>query len=1373
MANSTQFDTYPGEANSFASSCVAQQGSGEPDQARPDTVDSASNLEDTFVFPASREQTRYWMLAQLDPQSTASNMAIAFEIEGEVVDSIVEQAIAALTMRHEALRTVFRLEGGILSQVVLSRPLYRFTVEDLRDFDPQEQPAALEISVSRHGHTVINLEAGPVLHAHLVHLAASRHVMALTMNHIVCDGWSNGILIRDFTLIYEALLAGKNAEAARLPELPFQFADFSLWQNEYLASPAADEAAAFWKQHITSDLSALDLPTDEPRPPGRSFPGHIESQLLPKAIDEQLKQYCRQTGSTKHIVLLAAFEALCATYTGQREFLLGSTIANRTQPGMEDVVGRFANPQIIVAKVNGDPTFTQLEQRVRDWETAAYTHQDLPFSRIIEDFQIDQAGATSQFLQVWFLYQKAFMQPQTGETIRVTPRRSVSGGVDFDLLVSVVERAEGPRIQFEYNTLIFEQARIRGLIDRFIQLLGEALEQPGLPLSHLARGTASVAISALDLPSGIQSEPSKADAGSLLAGSFLSTFAEHLESRPQAIAIADAHRQISWRELEEKSAWLAGWLQQKHPSCSTLAIHLARRPESLVALIAALKLGLDIVPLPAQTDAAAAARCMGGLSDALLLATEEVAGPAGIAFETFTSLDQTAQQPGTPTEQPVPAERDASFHFLSNAKNTTFVEAKASAVYQTVAAAAAALKISQETSLLCFSPSTPLDACLDLLLAVVSGAQLNFAEESAIHLTDGALASQIERYEVSCILATPETTKAILTSGWPGDRRVALVVRGGRLPAPLAPMLGLRLKSAVFALTSPQARGFAAIQSLHGRTGHGLQPIGAGSLLLTDAEGREVPAGAFGEVSVQSGPEDTLLHTGYMARSSSTGAIELLDHAERFVQLRGHRVCLGEIEDAVFPILSIHSAYASATDTDTDARLALYLVAGEEDRNAASLRQHFRDTVASHMAPSDFVWLDRLPLASDGKLDLREIPKYEQRVQVDASETAAAPWNDVQQRLAAIWKDVLGVKAIDIHQTFFELGGSSLLLVRLFARINKAFGSSLPITTIFDAQTIEALAIMLGGGTEISHLVQVQTGGSKPPLFMVHSYLLYQGLSKSLGPDQPFYGLRELDNDGHLKIEERVKRYVAEIRKVQPSGPYHLAGWCAAGPLTVEVARHLLHSGEEVNYLALFDSWLPSYFDLVEAVNASRRWQRLRKVNNKLAYHKSRLHGLAWSQKALYLWMNLSRLSKETRYRIYMRNWERIHRLSEKYHFTLPQFMHNTSFQTFSALKDYQGEGMPVRVTLIRASDSREVVGAIASCGWEQIAQKGVEVLWAPGDHESMFRGANLEVTSEMVRRGLEVAAAGQRPTPTATDESQSAKRSQQLGVLHVDCPSS
>jgi non-ribosomal peptide synthetase component F/thioesterase domain-containing protein/acyl carrier protein len=1322
-------------------------------------------------------------------------MAISFEIHNEVGNVLdvgaVEAALAALTLRHEALRTLFKLGGGVLSQVIVSHPLYRLSTEDLALLPPAEREAALEAEISRHSRTVIDLEHGPVLHALLIHLdgpEGQRHVLAFTLHHIVCDGWSNGILVRDFTLLYENLHAGRPAMQG-LPQLPFQFADFAFWQAEYLASPAAAEAAAFWHSQLTEELCALDMPTDHARPAGRSFPGHIESALLPPSTDQLLTAYCRTTGSTKHIVLLAAFQAFCSAYTGQEHFLLGSTIANRTQPGMEDVVGRFANPQIIVAHVDHDPSFTELEQRVRAWETAAYQHQDLPFSRVIEDLQLDQASASSQFLQVWFLYQRAFMQPQAGGSIRVTPRRSVSGGVDFDLLVSVVERAEGPRIQCEYNTLLFSPERIRTFIDGFVELLDAALQEPSQKLSSLLPLLAPASTTRLATVTTSRVEQQEQSPSSEPQETFFSRILLHRSRRPEALACTDAHATLTWRELDDRSEALAAALPITFPDTSHIAVVLAPQVESVVALLAALRLGLAIIPLPAQTDPDGAADCLLPFPRSVLLAPYRSHSIAGLAFADFPKASAAV-----PTSRR--ANKNSSFVFPEEAERSTVVSADR--LFAEVAEVLPSLQLqpggddchSASNSLLCFSPGTAAAACFDVLLALISGAQLNFAAfPSSLQNADvpGRTLEQIGAlciaHEPSGILATPAQARALASSGWSGDRRIQLIVRGERLPSSLASLLTLRLKSAVYLLLAPESGKPVALQVLTGdQAAHGLKPIGDSTLILTSTDGHILPNGARGELRLRNSLGD-LQQTGLLVQSTATGVIERADRSERFVQLRGHKISLGEIEDAAFALPSVREAAAIINGSGAEAALTIYLVASSASsgRQDASLaRQHFTRTLPPYLVPSEVIWVDRLPFGPSGRLDLARLARNHQDHHSPATGATPASLtmpgtnddsaNEVLQKLASIWQDVLSLKSIDPHKSFFDLGGSSLLLVRLFARVNKTFATALPITTIFDAPTVSSLAILLGGNPQISHLVRVRPTGSRPPLFLVHSYLLYQGLSKSLGPDQPFFGLRELEEDGHLKIEERVQKYVEEIRKIQPQGPYRLAGWCAAGPLTVELARQLIQSGQKVAYLALFDAWLPGYVESIETARKNESWLSQKGGSGKLGYHRSRMQGLGWSKKLAYSWTVSARMVREFRYRIYLNNWQRLHRLAQKYNFSLPQFLHNTSFETFSALKEFQSQRVPIRITLIRAREAREVPGATASCGWEQIAEQGVDVIWAPGDHETMFLGENLKVTSDIVRRGLEATASLNHGNGSAP-EAAVAATNQILGVLHVDCP--
>jgi thioesterase domain-containing protein/acyl carrier protein len=505
-----------------------------------------------------------------------------------------------------------------------------------------------------------------------------------------------------------------------------------------------------------------------------------------------------------------------------------------------------------------------------------------------------------------------------------------------------------------------------------------------------------------------------------------------------------------------------------------------------------------------------------------------------------------------------------------------------------------------------------------------------------------------------------------------------------------------------------------------------------------------VPSGATGELAVSGSPP-----VGFLAQSTVNAGIRILGNSNSVVHLHGHRVRLSDLDAALLRTSGVLDATTRMHQReDGTPQLAGWIIChGALD--TAELRRSLMTTLPQHLVPATLQIAPRFAFRLDGSIDAAQLSAARGRAAVSRAEEVSATSDDVSRELSDIWKDVLHLDAVDPHRPFFEAGGNSLLLVRLFARLNKTFGTRLPITTIFDADTIAKLSERLRTHGEIRPIVPVQTHGYRPPVFMVHSYLLYRSLSQSLGPTQPFYGLRELEADSALDMQERVANYVREIRAVQPHGPYSLMGWCAAGPLTVEVARQLIEAGETVGSVILFDSWLPGYLSSVqqEATNGSPapRWNRIRA---KLHRHGEKMQPLTTRQRIQYLRNAVAHFLLNRRNRFFIDHWSALNALANRFRAPLPQFMYNTTLTTFAALNAYRPQRVPIRLTLIRAQEESEVLGASPDCGWEQVAMHGVEVLWAPGDHETMFVGDKLEVTAELVRRSLQQVDFIQKHTP-------------------------
>ena len=518
-----------------------------------------------------------------------------------------------------------------------------------------------------------------------------------------------------------------------------------------------------------------------------------------------------------------------------------------------------------------------------------------------------------------------------------------------------------------------------------------------------------------------------------------------------------------------------------------------------------------------------------------------------------------------------------------------------------------------------------------------------------------------------------------------------------------------------------------------------------------------MPAGVAGELAAISNAQIT--RTGYLARlathaasaeASNQGNIQVLDSIHRLVRLHGYRLRLGELEEVLWQsplVADVAAALVSAEGVNT---LVAYVHAYDSSSDSLrEIRSHFQAAAPGHVAAAELIFVDAIQRRADGSTDLSRMPMPgTAEASESSSEDYLPPRDELESNLVAIWEEVLGIKPIGIRTPFFKLGGYSLMIVRLFARINKVLGTSLPITTIFNAPTVELLADIVRGRAYYSSLVPVQVQGSLPPFFMIHSYLLYQGIPAVMGPDYPFYGLRELDTDADdMTVEQRASTYLDTMRSIQPHGPYYLGGWCAAGPLAVETARQIVASGEQVGFLVLFDSWRPGYAaELAREQAGSPEMSLKARLNRKFRFHRNQWRKLTPRQRVRYVATAIGNKFASVRNRIYLKNWAIAEWFRDRFGLALPHFMHNVSLTTLNSLKEYRGvEPYSGSLTLIRAKEAPYIPGAKEHCGWDAIVKGGVNVLWAPGNHESMFLDPHLQKVGELLRVSLAEAYESQR----------------------------
>jgi acyl-CoA synthetase (AMP-forming)/AMP-acid ligase II/pimeloyl-ACP methyl ester carboxylesterase len=449
-----------------------------PSQAGPPAPKEA----EVFVMPCSISQHRFWLLDQLYPGNSALNIPLAARFTGPLDIAVLERALNAIVNRHEVLRTSFAVVDGEPKQVIKTEISFQMGIVNLGDVPPEKREERVDQEMVAEAARPLSLEHAPIFRAVLLRLTPEDNVLMLTLQHIVCDGWSNGLIIREVGLFYNALLDGK---PANLPPLTLQYADFALWQREWLKTPQFQKQLDFWNETLKGDLPVLDMPTDYPRQLGQDYTAFIESLLLPASLSDSLKRLCVDLDVTLFMVLFATYVTLLYRYTGQTEFVIGTTAANRNRTELEHLIGLFANPLILRPEISGEMSFRELAVRLRDHSLNGFAHQEVPFEVILEQLQERKSGTLKPMIQTHFLYQKAFMEPATYGDLAIKPMRSVSPGSTFELTYGIVERPEGIRLQMEYHTALYKNSTIRRLLGHFRTLLEAAVQDPDALVSEM------------------------------------------------------------------------------------------------------------------------------------------------------------------------------------------------------------------------------------------------------------------------------------------------------------------------------------------------------------------------------------------------------------------------------------------------------------------------------------------------------------------------------------------------------------------------------------------------------------------------------------------------------------------------------------------------------------------------------------------------------------------------------------------------------------------------------------------------------------------------------------------------------------------------
>jgi amino acid adenylation domain-containing protein len=1164
---------------------------------------------DGSPLPLSFAQQRLWFLDQLVPGSSAYNLPVTMRLAGRLDVSALAASLREVVRRHEALRTIFEAVDGEPMQRAQPAGGWRLAVSDLSGLSAERREEEARRQASLETGRPFDLARGPLLRGLLLKLSGEDHVVVVTMHHIVSDGWSLQLLIQEVSALYEAFAAGRPSPLA---ELPVQYADFAIWQRQWLRGEVLEAHLGWWRERLAGAPALLELPTDRPRPPVQSTRGSRRERPIPPGLAAAIADLARRRGATSFMALLTGFEVLLARYTGQRDVVVGVPIAGRNRIEVERLIGFFVNVLAVRTDLWGDTAFTAVLDRVRQTSLEAHLHQDLPFDRLVEELAPERSLSHSPIFQVTFASNNVPREARRLVDMAMEPFVAGGGSAKFDLSLAVADAgSDGLFAAVDYNTDLFDAVTVDRLLEHWEILLSGAVAEPErdvFDLPWLAAAEAGQVVAGWNATA--VAHPLDTCVHELVAG--------HARRAPEALAVVRGGDRLTYGQLYQGACRLAAYLRTLGVGPETpVAVLADRSPEMVLGLLAVLAAGGCYVPLDPAYPGERLSFILADCGASVVLSQLHLSGRLPFSGPQVVHLDTGWHLFGGREAPPGSGVLAENLAYVIYTSGSTGLPKGVQVTHRSLAnlvhwhrrtyAITAADQATQVAGL-------AFDAAVwELWPYLAMGACVHLPDEeireSPRRLRDWLVSSGI----TMSFLPTPLAEGLLALDAWPAGALRALLTGGDRLHA--APPAGLPFEL-INHYGPTESTVVATVARVTSATGGEAPPIGRAidnvrTYVVDDAQ-RPVPVGVAGELLLAgtglargylNRPELTaerflpdflgtepgarLYRTGDRARWRRDGELDFLGRVDQQVKVRGFRIEPGEIEAVLTSHPRLGEAVVTAWGEGAGRRLAAYVVPVEAGApEPRELRAWLLERLPEYMVPSVFVPLPALPLTPNGKIDRRALPSPARGASA-ARGDVTPPGNPTELALVQLWEEMLDVRPIGIRDGFFELGGHSLLAVRLLDRIERDLGVRLPLTVLFQGATVEALAaaILRQSPPSGSPLVPLRTTGSRQPFFCVHAaggdVFAYLDLARHLGPDQPFYGLRAAGLDGEdeprTRVEEMAAAYVAAIRGAQPSGPYRIGGWSMGGVVAWEMARQLHEQGESVEKLLLIDSVVPGH----------------------------------------------------------------------------------------------------------------------------------------------------------------------------------------------------
>ena len=1352
---------------------------GSPDQSEnweqtllrqyiPAAEDAIPHVDSSMPRPLSPAQQRVWFMEQMIQDVPVYNEAEAVRLTGELNVEALKRALNQIVARHALLRSTIQTIEGVPHAVVHESWPLRFKEIDLSGPLPVDRQAEVDRLLIDEPRLRYDLEAEPGIRVTLLRLSDREHILILMMHHIICDWSSEGIIWRELSALYRSFVTGT---IATLPVIPVTHEDYARWKQEQLSANSSADSLAFWEETLKGAPALLELPADRPRPPIMSYRGSRLRFKLSRALTEALRSTSRQEKTSLFTIFAASLDTLLYRYTGTSDILLGIPLADRDRQELQSLIGFLLHTHVLRNRVSGEMSFRDLLSQVQKAALDLYMHRSVQFDQIVRQLRPERNLSYTPLFQVMLNWRDRDQQLSFigMEGLTIDSLMASANTSKFDLFLFVTDCGDEIWLELEYNTDLFNKDRMMRMLGHYQVLLEAVASDPGqsireLPLLSVAEHQEIVV------------DWNRTERGFPQDKCFDELFRQQAERTPHAVAVTFEDENLTYRQLAERTDDLAAYLQHLGVGRNTLvAICMERSAEMLIGLLGILKAGGAYLPLDPSFPPERLTFMLQDAQPLVLLTQRKLRNlfPSVRVQSVFLdALPPTLD--GQPSELAGRQAEDLAYVLYTSGSTGTpkGVQIQHRALVNFLTSMQLEPGIAASDTLLAITTLSFDIAGLELYLPLMVGARVVIAPGDTAK--DGeALIALMKACGATIMQATPATWRMLLDSGWQGRPGLKILCGGEAWSTELASELLPRCES-LWNMYGPTETTIwsSASRIEKDRPVRIGAPIANTTFYVLDSCGQPLPLGIPGELHIgglglaqgylwrddltherfvpnpfNPQTDARLYRTGDLVRRAPDGSIEFLQRVDGQIKLRGFRIELGEIEVALEQHSGIHQCVVTVQgDSSADKHLVAYIVPTNprDVPQVKELREALKERLPSYMIPAAFAFLEKMPLTPNGKIDRRALP-HSDLITIVSKRPIDTPRDSIEAKLVQIWEQVLAIHPVGIRTNFFEVGGYSLLVAKLFAQMNKAFDRSLPIAAIFQSPTIEQLATLIRGrslngelnpakfsesqGSARSSIVPIQPHGSIGPLFMVHGILgdvfNFYHLARLLGTDHCVYGIQAQSllkgQPALLRLEDQAAYYVSEMQKIQPRGPYYLLGYCFGGLVAFEIA-HLLHAaGEQVKLLGMLDS---RAYTLIAAHEETALMQQRGRRTEDVQGGPSTFS--VWNQFA----SRMAASSYHVRHRIYkaavllgMRS--------------IPFFMKRVAEINVVAKMFYRLRPFPGQVTLFRASEHTDL-RLPRDFGWGQYAESGVEIYEVAGDHDGMLGEQNVPDLAEKLRSWLE-----------------------------------